>query len=408
MANLNPNLGKLSSTHLFQDIDQRAKKFKANHPQAVLLNLGIGDITKPLTPHLLAALSRSSQEMGDKNTFHGYGPSQGYPFLREAILYSEYRDLGISADEIFISSGAKSDLAHLQELFAADSKIGAIEPAYPVFLDANVLAGRTLSWSKEEERYEGVTTIPCLEENSFVPLPPQEACDLVYLCSPNNPTGAALTRKDLRQWVDYALKHRSILLYDGAYEAYISSEECPRSIYEIEGAREVAIEIRSFSKSAGFTGLRCSYSVIPKNLSATLDGEEASIHSYWKRRQDMKFGSVPYPIQKCAAAVYSPEGQAEVKERLRIYQEQARFILDGLKSMGFKVFGGIDSPYIWCKTPRNLSSWDFFNLLLEQAHIICIPGRGFGKSGEGYVRFSSFADPQILAEGLLRIKQMAI
>lgn len=405
MANLNPHLEKLSGYYFFQDIDQRTKALKAKHPQAILLNLGIGDITKPLTPHLLSALCSASQEMGDKNTFHGYGPSQGYPFLREAIFYGEYSDLGISADEIFISSGAKCDLAHLQELFAVDSKIGVTDPAYPVFLDANVMAGRTLSWSEKEDRYEGIVTIPCLEENRFLPLPPSSHCDLIYLCSPNNPTGAALTRSELKQWIDYALEHRSILLYDGAYEAYISSEECPHSIYEIEGAREVAIEIRSFSKSAGFTGLRCSYSVVPKNLRASLNGRETTLHSYWKRRQDMKFGSVPYPIQKCAAAIYSPEGQAEVKERLGIYKEQARFLLDGLKSLGFTVFGGIDAPYVWCKTPNAIGSWDFFNHLLQQAHVICIPGKGFGKSGEGYVRFSSFADPQILAEGLLRIKQ---
>lgn len=408
MANLNPHLEKLSSYYFFQDIDQRAKALKAKEPQAILLNLGIGDITKPLTPHLLSALCSGSQEMGDKNTFHGYGPSQGYSFLREAILYGEYASLGISADEIFISSGAKGDLAQLQELFALDSQIGVTDPAYPVFLDANVMAGRTLPWSEEEERYRGIVTIPCLEENGFLPVPPDAQCDLVYLCSPNNPTGAALTRQKLREWVDYALHHRSILLYDGAYEAYITSPDCPRSIYEIEGAREVAIEIRSFSKSAGFTGLRCSYSVIPKNLRAHLGGRETPLHAYWKRRQDMKFGSVPYPIQKCAAAIYSPEGQAEVKERLRVYQEQARFLLDGLKSLGFTAYGGIDAPYVWCKTPKNMGSWEFFTCLLEQAHVLCIPGKGFGKSGEGYVRFSSFTDPQILAEGLLRIKQAVI
>ncbi len=408
MANLNPHLEKLSSYFFFQDVDQKIKALQTKNPQAILLNLGLGDITKPLTPHLLSALCSASQEMGDKNTCTGYGPTQGYPFLRETILYGEYRNLGISADEIFISSGAKCDLAHLQELFALESKIGVTDPTYPVFLDANVMAGRTNFWSENDECYDGFLPITCLEENEFLPLPPKTGCDLVYLCSPNNPTGAALTRKELRKWVDWALEHRSVLLYDGAYEAYISSEDCPHSIYEIEGAREVAIEIRSFSKSAGFTGLRCSYTVIPKTLLATLNGRETSLHSYWKRRQDLKFGGVPYPIQKCAAAIYSPEGQTEVKERIRIYQEQTQFLLEGLKKIGLTVFGGINAPYIWCKTPQNMSSWDFFNYLLEKAHVICIPGKGFGKSGEGYVRFSSFNNPQVLAEGLLRIKQTAI
>ncbi len=406
MANLNPHLEKLSSYYFFKDIDQRTAALMERQPQALLLNLGIGDITKPLAPHLLAALCTASQEMGDKKTFRGYGPSQGYPFLQEAILYGDYHRLGISIDEIFISNGAKCDLANIQEIFAPDCKIGMCDPSYPVFIDTNVMAGRTLAWSEEKGGYEGIVTVPCLEENNFLPLPPSAPCDLIYLCSPNNPTGVALTRKVLKMWIDYALQHNCILLYDGAYEAYISSEDCPRSIYEMEGAREVAIEIRSFSKSAGFTGLRCSYSIIPKNLRAKLNGKDVSIHSIWRRRQDMKFGGVPYPIQKCAAAMYSPEGQTELKEMIQVYKERARFLYDGLKSIGFTVYGGMDAPYVWCKTPSGRTSWEFFDHLLEKAHIISIPGKGFGKMGEGYVRFSAFADPQILAESLLRIKQM--
>ncbi len=407
MANLNPHLEKLSSYYFFKDIDQRTGALREKDPQAILFNLGIGDITRPLAPHLLSALCTASQEMGDRKTFRGYGPSQGYEFLREAILYGDYHRLGISIDEIFVSNGAKCDLANIQELFAPDSRIGICDPAYPVFIDTNVMAGRTLSWSEEKGGYDGIVTVPCLEENGFLPYPPSIPCDLIYLCSPNNPTGVAFTRQVLRLWIDYALEHNCIILYDGAYEAYITSEDCPRSIYEMEGAREVAIEIRSFSKSAGFTGLRCSYSIIPKNLRATLAGKEISVHSLWRRRQDMKFGGVPYPIQKCAAAMYSPEGQVEVKETIQTYQERARFLYNGLKSMGFAVYGGIDAPYVWCKTPAGLSSWEYFDQLLEQAHIICIPGRGFGKMGEGFVRFSAFADPQMLAESLLRIKQMA-
>jgi len=404
MANLNPHLEKLSSAFVLE-FDRKYKVAQEKKPQERFLNLGFEDVAKPLTPHLLAALCTASEEMGNKQTFRGYGPVQGYPFLREAILYHEYSDLGISADEIFISNGAKCDLGHLQELFAPDCTIGISDPAYSVFLESNILAGRTLGWSEEKGYYDGVISIPCKEENGFLPLPPSKPCDLVYLCSPNNPTGVALTRKALRLWVDYALEHRAILLYDGAYESYITSEECPHSIYEIEGAREVAIEIRSFSKSAGFTGLRCSWSVIPKNLSAALNDRQVSIHPFWQRRQMMKFGGVPYPVQKCAAALYSPQGQAEFKERIRGYRQQALFLLEGLKRLGLTVFGGIDAPYVWCKTPGGLSSWEFFDRLLEKAHLLCLPGRVFGKNGEGYVRFSSFADSQVLAEGLLRIQQ---
>lgn len=406
MANLNPHLDKLSCGYFFQEIDRKAKALKEREPDAVLLDLGIGDITKPLAPHLLAALCTASQEMGDRKTFRGYGPSQGYPFLREAILYGGYHRLGISIDEIFVSNGAKCDLANIQEIFSPDCKIGICDPSYPVFIDSNVMAGRTHAWSEEKGCYEGILIVPSVEKNGFLPLPPSDPCDLIYLCSPNNPTGVAMTRPVLKLWVDYAIEHRCILLYDGAYEAFISSPECPHSIYEIEGAREVAIEVRSFSKSAGFTGLRCSYMIVPKNLRAQLNGKDVSIHSLWRRRQDTKFGGVPYPIQKCATAMYTEEGKAETQEVIGIYKERARFLLNGLKSLGFSVYGGQDAPYVWCKTPKGMHAIEFFDQLLEQAKIICIPGSGFGCLGDSFVRFSAFADAQILADGLLRIKQL--
>ena len=401
MLKLNPNFAKLSSYYLFPEVEKKVAAEMAKHPNLAPVNLGLGDVTKPLPPTLLAALCGGAQEMGDRHTFHGYGPSAGYPFLREAIAYGEYRNLGIATDEIFVSNGAKCDLGHVQELFDVDNRVALCDPAYPVYVDTTVLAGRTKGLNEHGE-YEGIHYIPCLEENGFIPLPPNNSCDLIYLCSPNNPTGAALDRPTLRKWVDYALEHQSVIIYDGAYEAYITSDQCPHSIYEIDGAKEIAIEIRSFSKSAGFTGLRCSYSVIPKELRV----QDTSLHALWRRRHDTKFGGVPYPVQKCAASIYTPEGQKEVKDIIQMYKDRSHFFFEGLKKLGYTVFGGVDAPYIWCKAPNSLSSWEFFDQLLERLHIICVPGRGFGRRGEGFVRFSAFAEPTQLAEGLLRIKQL--
>lgn len=405
MVKLNPHFGKLANYYFFPEIEKKVSAFKEQHPRASLINLGIGDVTQPLPPHLLAALCTASQEMGDPQTFRGYGPSAGYPFLRESIAYGEYRHLGISANEIFVSDGAKCDLGNIQELFAVDNLVALPDPTYPVYIDTNVMAGRTRG-CLEAGRYEGIHYIPCSEEHGFQPLPPSMSCDLIYLCSPNNPTGIALSRSILRQWVDYALEHRSIILFDGAYEAFITSEDCPRSIYELDGAKEVAIEIRSFSKTAGFTGLRCSYTVVPKELSISHGENTISLHSLWRRRHDTKFGGVPYPVQRCAAAIYSSSGKKEVDELLQLYRDRARFLLEGLKKLGFVVYGGKDAPYLWCKTPRSLTSWQFFDQLLEQAHIISAPGRGFGLLGEGFVRLSAFAEPTALAESLLRFKRM--
>ncbi|MBF8263619.1 MAG: dapL [Parachlamydiales bacterium] len=405
MVKLNPHFAKLSTYFLYPEIEKKVAQIKAKQPGKAMINLSLSDITKPLSPTLLAALCSASQEMGDRNTFRGYGPSQGYAFLREAISYGEYRHLGISSDEIFVSNGAKCDLSHIQEIFDIDNRVAICDPANPVYLDTTILAGRTHE-ANEQGEYGGVQTIPCLEENNFIPHPPSAPCDLIYLCSPNNPTGTAMDRRSMRQWVDYALDNQSVIIFDGAYEAYISSDDCPHSIYEIQGAKEVAIEVRSFSKTAGFTGLRCSYTVVPKELRANLNGSDVSLHSLWRRRHDTKFGGVPYPIQKCAAAFYSPEGNREVKEIIYMYQERARFLVEGLRKIGLTAYGGRDAPYIWCKAPCSMTSWQFFDDLLTRLQIISVPGPGFGRRGEGFVRLSAFAEPSQLAEGLLRLKNL--
>ena len=383
MAKLNTHFQKLSDFYLFPQIEKKVAAYKKNHPEARLINLGVGDVTKPISPTLLGALSRGVLEMGDPHSFRGYGPSQGYAFLREAIVSADYRTLGISADEIFIADGAKCSLGALQDLFSEENSVLLCDPTYPVYFDTSILAGKEVFF------------VPCLEENQFLPEPPDRPADLIFLCSPNNPTGVAFDRKTLLRWVEYARNHQSIIIYDGAYEAYITSDSCPRSIYEIEGAREVALEVRSFSKTAGFTGLRCSYLVVPK---------ETSLHAAWLRRTDAKFGGVSYPVQKCAAAIYTPEGSKEVQEIITNYRERTQFLLSGLKKLGYTLYGGTDSPYLFCKTPQGLTSWQFFDHLLEKFQIISVPGSGFGVHGEGFVRLSGFAHPSLLGEALLRLK----
>jgi LL-diaminopimelate aminotransferase len=405
MVKLNPNFAKLSSYYLFAEIEKKVLAVREKSSMPPMINFGLGDVTKPLPPTLLAALSNAAQEMGESHSFRGYGPSQGYPFLREAIAYGEYRHLGISSDEIFVSNGAKCDLSNVQELFDIDNRVALADPSYPVYIDTTVLAGRSRGLTEHGD-YDGIHYLPCEEEKGFVPQPPDAHCDLIYLCSPNNPTGAAIDRRLMRQWVDYALDHHAVIIFDGAYEAYITSDQCPHSIYEIEGAKEVAIEIRSFSKTAGFTGLRCSYTVMPKELRVPHEGKDVSLHSLWRRRHDTKFGGVPYPVQKCAAAIYTPQGKKEVDAIVQTYKDRAAFLFEGLKKIGFTVYGGINAPYIWCKAPRSMTSWQFFDAMLEKLHMISVPGRGFGRRGEGFVRFSAFADPSQLAEGLLRLKQL--
>lgn len=390
MVKLNHHYTKLSSGYLFPEIQRRSAVFQAEHPEATLLNLGVGDITRPLAPSVVAALKSASEEMGKQTTFKGYGPSQGYGFLREAIATHDYAELGITPEEIFISDGAKNDIANLQELFAVENRIAVPNPTYPVYIDTNVMAGRTRPALKIGG-YGGVIYLPCTESNRFIPEPPNKPCDVIYLCSPNNPTGSAIDRKSLTAWVRYAKQKGAIILFDGAYEAYIRSD-APHSIYEIPGAKEVAIEIRSFSKTAGFTGLRCSYTVIPHALKVVEGNQAHSLHALWKRRHDTKFGGVPYPIQRAAEATYSAAGRREVRAQVDHYLRNAGILRERLMKAGYSVFGGLDAPYLWVKAPQKLTSWQFFDHLLHKGRIVSVPGSGFGSAGEGFVRFSAFAD----------------
>lgn len=403
MTKLNLHYQKLSGEYLFPEIEKRVEALKKNLPNAPILNLGVGDVTHPIFPNVIAALSNAVKEMGEKKTFRGYGPSEGYLFLRKAIAEHDYQN--ISPDEIFISDGANTDLANLQEIFSVENRVAILDPAYPVYVDSNVMAGRTRSFLKTG-RYGGITYLPCTEENGFQPEPPQSHTDLIYLCSPNNPTGVAITREVLTRWVQYAKEHEAVILFDGAYEAFITSG-APRSIYEIPGAKEVAIEVRSFSKAAGFTGLRCSYTVVPHELKVRDAGALHSLNALWKRRVETKTNGVSYPIQRAAEAIYTPEGQKALQETVRSYSERARFLLEGLKKLGYPVYGGIDAPYIWCKTPPKINSWDFFDFILKNAHIVTLPGLGFGPSGDGYVRLSAFAEPAAIAETINRFKLLA-
>lgn len=405
MAKLNHHYQKLSGDYLFPEIERRVSALKERQPEASLVSLGVGDVTMPLAPTLVEALKKAAEEMGGKSSFRGYGPSMGYSFLREAIAAHDYTDLSISPSEIFISDGAKCDIGNIQEIFAVDNRIALPDPSYPVYLDTNIMAGRTKAPLKTG-LHGGVTYLPCTEKNQFQPEPPASHVDLIYLCSPNNPTGIAMGRDLLKRWVDYAKKEEAVILFDGAYSSYITSD-APRSIYEIEGAKEVAIEFRSYSKSAGFTGLRCAYTVIPHTLKVRDAGAIHSVHALWKRRSDTKFNGVSYPIQKAAAAIYTPQGQKEVLEMIQSYSKRAKFLREGLEKLGYTVFGGIDAPYVWCKVPQRVTSWEFFDFLLENAHLITVPGRGFGKLGDGYIRLSAFADLPLIAESLLRLRKLA-
>jgi len=406
MVKLNHHYAKLSGGYLFQEVARKVAAFRDKHPEASLIDLidlGIGDITSPLPPTIVQALESASREMGSRETFKGYPPSQGYLFLREAIVENDYKNLLISPDEVFISDGAKNDIANIQELFSIDNRIAVPNPTYPVYIDTNVMAGRT-KLPLKNGGYGGVTYLACTEKNGFSPELPNRSCDLIYLCSPNNPTGTAMDRQTLQKWVNYARENKAIILFDGAYEAYIRSPDCPRSIYEIEGAHEVAIEFRSFSKTAGFTGLRCSYTIIPHALKITERGTIHSLHALWKRRHETKSNGVSYPVQKAAAAVYSKAGAHEVKKLIDSYLQGAMSLKNNLEKKQYKVVGGVDAPYLWLKAPGTLTSWQFFELLLEKAHIISTPGIGFGSAGEGYVRLSAFGHQ--LEEGALRLTRL--
>jgi len=392
MALVNENYLKLAAGYLFPEIGRRVKKFCDDNPTAKVIRLGIGDVTEPLAPAVIQAMHKAVDEMSDRGTFRGYGPEQGYDFLREAIAKNDYQSRGanVAADEIFVSDGSKCDSANILDIFGIENKVAVIDPVYPVYVDTNVMVGRT-GKPDASGRYPGLVYIPVTAENNFVPELPKERVDLIYLCYPNNPTGMVATREMLTEWVKYARENQSVILYDAAYEAFITDPSIPRSIYEIDGARECALEFRSFSKTAGFTGVRCAFTVVPKDLKAFgANGDAVGLHGLWNRRHCTKFNGVSYPIQRGAEAVYSPEGKSQVQATIAFYLENARLIREGLQKLGISVYGGVNAPYVWLKTPGGMSSWDFFDKLLTNAHLVGTPGSGFGASGEGYFRLSAF------------------
>jgi LL-diaminopimelate aminotransferase len=409
MANVNENFLKLQAGYLFPEIGKRRRAFQKAHPEAKIISMGIGDVTQPLAPAVIKAMHRAVDEMGRKETFRGYDDDGvGYRFLREAIRENDYgsRGVAVDLDEIFISDGAKSDTANFQELFGLDSILAVADPVYPVYVDTNVMAGRT-GPATGQGMYQKVLYMPATVENDFVPAPLEEHADIVYLCFPNNPTGAVATKAQLAKWVDYAKSHKSVLLFDAAYEAFISDPEIPHSIYEIPGAKEVAIEFRSFSKTAGFTGVRCAFSVVPKELKAySQSGQPVDLNPLWNRRMCTKFNGVSFITQAAAAAVYTPEGKKQIRSTIKLYMNNARLIRETLVGLGFETHGGINAPYIWIKTPNSLSSWEFFDRLLTKANLITTPGSGFGPSGEGYLRLTAFGEPENVKEALDRISRL--
>ncbi|AEY65093.1 LL-diaminopimelate aminotransferase [Clostridium sp. BNL1100] len=405
MAIVNENHLKLPGNYLFAEIGKRVAAFKEQNPSADIIRLGIGDVTRPLPMACIDAMHKAVDDMSRIETFKGYPEYEGYDFLINKIVENDYKKRGITIgfDEIFVSDGAKSDTANIQELFGLNSRIAVTDPVYPVYVDSNVMAGRTGDYI--DGKWTNVTYLPCTSENGFVPELPKEKADLIYLCLPNNPTGTTLTKEQLKVWVDYAAKNKSIILFDSAYEAFISEKDVPHSIYEIEGAKEVAIEFRSFSKTAGFTGTRCAYMVIPKELKAyTTDGSEIGLNRLWYRRQATKFNGVSYIVQRGAEAVYSEEGQKQVKETISYYLSNASIIKNGLESIGIKVFGGVNAPYIWMQTPNGMDSWAFFDKLLSEANIVGTPGVGFGPSGQGYFRLTAFGSRENTQAAVERFK----
>jgi LL-diaminopimelate aminotransferase len=408
MAQINENYSKLQAGYLFPEIGRRVREFQKEHPDADIVRMGIGDVTQPLTPAIIRAFHEGVDEMSATSTFKGYGPEQGYDFLREAIAKNDYQDRGadIQADEIFVSDGSKCDTGNILEIFGNNNIIAIQDPAYPVYVDTSVMAGRT-GEKLGNGYYDGLVYLPCTAENGFIPEIPKKKVDIIFLCYPNNPTGTTASREELKKWVDYATMNKAIILYDAAYEAYISDPEVPHSIFEIEGARNVAIEFRSFSKTAGFTGTRCAFTVIPKSLVAsTSDGTEKPLYHLWFRRHTTKFNGVSYPVQKAAAAIYTPEGKKEVRSTISYYMNNARILREKLSEMGFQVFGGVNAPYVWINSGRGIKSWDLFDKLLHEAHVVGTPGSGFGPSGEGYFRFSSFATHENVVKAMDRLKNL--
>ena len=404
MYKINTNYQKLPGSYLFSNIAKKVAAFTEANPDADIIRLGIGDVTQPIAPSIVKAMHDAVDEMGEASTFRGYAPDLGYDFLRNAIAEKDYKARGcdISADEIFVSDGAKSDSGNIQEIFAVDNKIAVCDPVYPVYIDSNVMGGRCGTWQADLEKWSDVIYMPCTAENNFVPEFPSVTPDIIYLCLPNNPTGTTLTKDQLQEWVDYANKNGCIIIYDAAYEAYISEENVPHTIYQCEGARTCAIEIRSFSKNAGFTGVRLGFTVVPKDL--VCDG--VSLNGMWARRHGTKFNGAPYIIQRAGEACYSDAGRAELKEQVAYYMKNASVIYSGLKEAGYEVFGGVNAPYIWLKTPNNMTSWEFFDYLLNNANVVGTPGSGFGPSGEGYFRLTAFGTYENSVRALDRIKNL--
>ena len=404
MFTINENYLKLPGSYLFSNIAKKINAYQSENTEAEILRLGIGDVTQPLAPAIIEALHKAVDEMANAETFHGYAPDLGYEFLRNAIAKNDYKDRGcdIAADEIFVSDGAKCDSGNIQEIFSLNNKIAVCDPVYPVYVDTNVMAGRSGEYNPNTQNFDGMIYMPCLEENDFVPEFPKENPDIIYLCFPNNPTGATITKAQLQEWVDYAKRIGAVIIYDAAYEAYITEEEIPHSIYECEGARECAIELHSFSKNAGFTGVRLGYTVVPKDLKCG----DVQLHSLWARRHGTKYNGAPYIVQRAGEAVYSDAGKAQLKEQVAYYMQNAKVIYEGLKNAGYSVSGGINAPYVWLKTPDKMTSWEFFDKLLHEANVVGTPGSGFGAHGEGYFRLSAFGSHENTIKAVERITKM--
>lgn len=404
MIKINENYRKLQASYLFSDIAKRVAAYQKANPGKKLIKLGIGDVTRALPEACIKALHAATDEMASDGTFRGYGPEQGYDFLREAIAKHDFQARGaqVQADEVFVSDGAKCDTGNFQEILSLDCKIAVTDPVYPVYVDTNVMAGRSGNWNKETGRYDGLVYLDGNRENGFIPALPTQPVDLIYLCFPNNPTGSTATKEQLKQWVDYAKANKALILFDAAYEAFITDEALPHSIYEVEGAREVAVEFRSYSKTAGFTGTRCAYTIVPKECMAyTGSGEAVSLHALWNRRHTTKFNGVSYPVQRAAAAIYSPEGQTQVKQLIAYYLNNAKYIREKMTALGYACIGGDNSPYIWIDGKSD--SWAFFDKLLNEAAVVCTPGAGFGKCGQGYIRISAFNSFENVQEAMERI-----
>jgi LL-diaminopimelate aminotransferase len=405
MIKINENFLKLQAGYLFPEVARRVRAYQAKNPRAKVISLGIGDVTQPLPPAVISAMKKAVDDMAGPETFRGYGPEQGYDFLINAIIENDYNARGVTVEpsEVFISDGAKCDTGNIQEIFGLDNVVAITDPVYPVYVDTNVMAGRT-GKANEQGQYERIVYMPCTAQNNFVPDLPTEPVDLIYLCFPNNPTGAVASKEILAKWVDFARDSRAIIFFDAAYEAFIREPDIPHSIYEIDGAKDVAIEFRSFSKTAGFTGVRCAFTIVPKQVEAyTRDGKAVEVNPLWNRRHCTKFNGASYISQAGAAAIYTPQGKKQVRKILDLYMNNAALIRESLTELGYEVYGGVNAPYIWMKTPDGLSSWDFFDRLLTKADVVGTPGVGFGPAGEGYLRLTAFAEPANVKEALQRI-----